>query len=674
MDEPAELMLKARSGDPESQRLLLVPRLRNLRLCAAAFLPTLADIDRLARLVALEAARTFADAPEGEAFASWLRGLMRTQLTNELTRLAGDPERQGDPLARVMITSARERLKSRIADIDPEEALQRRLNMTPKGALDLLAQRFSRGQPLARLAEVRGLSVDDLAIALQTACRQLDWSGDAFCGAAVDVPLYHTLDGLLCNDPDMDGSALRRQVFDDADLAQRVERAARAYLIAAAWYTPELTLDARELAPGTRRSTNTNARRIPTPASGSPGSSSPGNKPEDRPAPKPTSAGTRRIAAPSRRGVAAEEQSVDQQQKRTERGSRTATIIIFTFAGLLVVGGLLALTLRGGGTLVSPARPATPADVRPTVITTPSDTDKKPVSPTPAPAVVPAGDRQALFVSGVGALPTPLVAYSVRRLVGSYSGPLLRVRRSSDQTERDIAATSTGGLDTATLTLFVGKADGHVVSWYDQSGAGNHLTQPAPETQPLIAHNGTLETENGRPVITFDRAKFQHLATPGAVQAGSLFVLVRTSGPNSGAQGLIGSKSDGSVELDGYYPIVDRDRSGKGEWWIGQRDKHDKLEFPMPAKQLVLWASTTDGANMPTLTVQLDGVTVASKLLQSPGVPAIGPTVVGCIYWHHNLVDPFSGSLSEIIMLPPSLAPEAQAAITANLKTWWHLP
>jgi hypothetical protein len=669
MDELAALMLKAHGGDPESQRLLLNRYLRNLRLFAAAFLPTLADIDRVVFAVAGEATRAFAEASEGDAFAGWLRGLMRRRLNDELAALAGDAGRQADPLARAMIASARERLKNRIADIDPEEALRRRLQLTPKGALDLLAQRFGRGQPLARLAELRGLSVDDLTIALQTACRQLDWSGDAFCGAALDIPHYRTLDGLLCNDPDSDGRELRQAVQGDPELAGRSERAARAYLIAAAWYTPELALAAPPPAPapGTRRITNSGnpPRRIPTPGAGSQ---------VDRPAPKPTSAGTRRIAAPSRRGMPAAE-------ARDQDRGQGATIIIVAVAAVLVLGGLLALYLRGGTTHPLPATPvaALPADTPATTagdqspVAAPSAPAKPANDPAPA-GPAPAGDRQALFSGGAGALPMPLAAYSVRRLVGGYGGPLLKVRRTSDGAERDIAATSAGTLDTASLTLFIGRSDGQVMTWYDQSGAGNHLTQPAPATQPLIARKGTMESENGRPALSFERTRFQHLTAPGALAAGNLFVLVRSAGPDGGAQGLIGSRSDSAVEIDAYYPIVDRDRNGMAEWWLGQQGTNEKLELPMPARRLVLWHSASDGAAPPTLTLRLDGGQAVSRRLSRAGNPASGPTTVGCLYWKHNLVDPFSGSLGEVIMLPPALTPEAQAAITANLKAWWHLP
>jgi hypothetical protein len=47
-------------------------------------------------------------------------------------------------------------------------------------------------------------------------------------------------------------------------------------------------------------------------------------------------------------------------------------------------------------------------------------------------------------------------AYSLRKLISTYSGPSIRVRRSSDNAEQDIAFDTAGNLDTNSLLSFVG--------------------------------------------------------------------------------------------------------------------------------------------------------------------------------------------------------------------------
>ncbi len=96
-------------------------------------------------------------------------------------------------------------------------------------------------------------------------------------------------------------------------------------------------------------------------------------------------------------------------------------------------------------------------------------------------------------------LPTPGAAYSVRRLRSAYSGPLIRVRRSSDNAELDINASGTGcgDLDIIALTAFAGANSAFVKTWYDQSGNGHNVSQTVNGNQPRIVNSGTLDVING---------------------------------------------------------------------------------------------------------------------------------------------------------------------------------
>jgi hypothetical protein len=66
----------------------------------------------------------------------------------------------------------------------------------------------------------------------------------------------------------------------------------------------------------------------------------------------------------------------------------------------------------------------------------------------------------------------------------------LRVRRSSDNAEQTIGFAGQY-LDTASMLAFVGANDGFVVTWFDQSGLGNDLTQATTTKQPQIVYAGT---------------------------------------------------------------------------------------------------------------------------------------------------------------------------------------
>lgn len=95
-----------------------------------------------------------------------------------------------------------------------------------------------------------------------------------------------------------------------------------------------------------------------------------------------------------------------------------------------------------------------------------------------------------------------------RLLTASYSGAILRVRRSTDGAEKDIYSAKGGRLDTAALLSFVGSADGVVSILYDQSGNNNNFTRTNPAGMPLIVKAGILQTsEDNEPAMVFDVAK-----------------------------------------------------------------------------------------------------------------------------------------------------------------------
>jgi len=100
------------------------------------------------------------------------------------------------------------------------------------------------------------------------------------------------------------------------------------------------------------------------------------------------------------------------------------------------------------------------------------------------------------FVGALDAFTADLaVATSVeKRLLTSYVGPLIRVRRSSDNTETDIGALPSGLRDDASLLAFAGVGSAYVVTLYDQSGNELNATQSTAAVQPRIVNAGTLDT------------------------------------------------------------------------------------------------------------------------------------------------------------------------------------
>lgn len=80
--------------------------------------------------------------------------------------------------------------------------------------------------------------------------------------------------------------------------------------------------------------------------------------------------------------------------------------------------------------------------------------------------------------------------------VQSMTRPLLRVRRSSDNTEQDFSWGSNGLLDTAAILAFCGAGSGFVTKAYHINNATYDLVQATTSLQPRIVNAGVLEQDN----------------------------------------------------------------------------------------------------------------------------------------------------------------------------------
>lgn len=132
-------------------------------------------------------------------------------------------------------------------------------------------------------------------------------------------------------------------------------------------------------------------------------------------------------------------------------------------------------------------------------------------------------------------------AFSTRYVRTAYLGPIVRVRRASDNDERDFTV---GGAALATaIAAYVGGSDGFVSAWYDQSGNNRHLTATDPAMQPRIAIAGVVQKVNGNPFIAFSGGSGARDLLTGAgadlFGAGGASVAMLTAG-HTGTLGVVG--------------------------------------------------------------------------------------------------------------------------------------
>lgn len=120
-----------------------------------------------------------------------------------------------------------------------------------------------------------------------------------------------------------------------------------------------------------------------------------------------------------------------------------------------------------------------------------------------------------------------LAAHGLRRLVSSWSGPLVTVRRDSDNAILDVAAAAGDWLDTAALLAFAGTASAYVTRWWDQSGLGRHAEQATAAAQPRLVNAGVTETFGARPALYFGAAAQLRATSPAFAQPLSVITSLR---------------------------------------------------------------------------------------------------------------------------------------------------
>ena len=107
----------------------------------------------------------------------------------------------------------------------------------------------------------------------------------------------------------------------------------------------------------------------------------------------------------------------------------------------------------------------------------------------------------------------PVALYSTRLANPDYTGPLMRVRRSSDDAEVDVYPDASGLLSLTSPTVtaggvnlgtWVGANNANLARWYEQMGSGNHIVIATPGLQPLVVNAGAvvLDEPGGRPALS----------------------------------------------------------------------------------------------------------------------------------------------------------------------------
>ncbi|QUE25325.1 hypothetical protein SEA_FIZZLES_29 [Microbacterium phage Fizzles] len=190
------------------------------------------------------------------------------------------------------------------------------------------------------------------------------------------------------------------------------------------------------------------------------------------------------------------------------------------------------------------------------------------------------------FVGAFDAQPAPYRAHSLRRVLSSYSGPLIKVRRSSDNTTHDVGYNADGTLNTADLLAFVGAGDGFVETFYDQGANGRHFTQATAANQPRIVLGGVLDAVNGKPALVFDGVSDLLVSSVAGLfaAAAATVAAVLKSNSNAVANGVVFAESR-TINNNGFWRSI---RASSANWNVQATDDAGTA----------LWANTATGSNL----------------------------------------------------------------------------
>jgi len=239
----------------------------------------------------------------------------------------------------------------------------------------------------------------------------------------------------------------------------------------------------------------------------------------------------------------------------------------------------------------------------------------------------------------------PQCIFSLRQLA-RYAGPVLKIRRSSDNvTELFYFSTNRYGINEAEILDFVGANDGFVETWYDQSVGGRHATNTTTAQQPRIVTAGAIEKKNGRPAILFSGSQRLDVTT---TTFGSSFGVFQRNNVNS----VISETTSGGANYRAMFP-----GSADDAFWA-----HSDY-------------STNGGAlvNRSTTTSPLSGI-VGANLFQASGfgTPDDQPVMVKthALGFGTPSYVPLTGVISEILVFSTDVR-DKRAYIEQNQKEYY---
>lgn len=277
---------------------------------------------------------------------------------------------------------------------------------------------------------------------------------------------------------------------------------------------------------------------------------------------------------------------------------------------------------------------------------------------------------------------TAAAAYSLRKVKASYSGSAVRIRRSSDDIEVDVAFDSDGKVSASsaitnvaeqggesgqttdtTLGDFISGTDAFVHTWYDQAGS-NNAVQATAANQPKIAENGALLADG----LKFNGNSDNFTITNG-VSGRSIFA-VTNQNIDTTAGGATGYGQDGISSLLGTagtnsYIFISNNNSAFNSYAISlDGAASDSGQYASNGKTL-----SSAGGNLGTYGDIPSDANSLLSIIYSSGDPAFDWTRLGSGI-NGNIF--MQGSMSEVILYTTDQSAN-RFKIESNINNYYGL-
>lgn len=261
-------------------------------------------------------------------------------------------------------------------------------------------------------------------------------------------------------------------------------------------------------------------------------------------------------------------------------------------------------------------------------------------------------------------------AYSLRNLSILQNPYVVRVRRSSDNTEQDFTATQ---VTNGTLTTFCGAGNGFVRTWYDQSGNGNHATQTTTANQPSIVSSGSLQTLNTKPALSFNGSSHYlsahnvAAAFTGTDKPASVFHVSKVNNNTSfmSVAALGNSATNNSLFILGDY-------FNNNTLNFGKRDDTSAsnltTQVGTPGASQNLVSATTDGA---IISGYRQSTAIASNFNCDTGLITLNRFTIGA-HERVGVGSYLNGFIQEVIYYSSNLA-SSRLAIESNINAHYAI-